>query len=164
MSITSITAGLTATKAALDLAKLLIDKLNKPDVDAHEVRGEVQEMLIHVVNAQTALGEANIEMIELRQTIDDREAFKALDADMQFQQDGGFYVRRSEADQGLIPYCPVCWKKDGKTIPLGRLDEGHYHCHVDKSYYRTNRFLELSKEKAAQSARRQPRSGYAPYG
>ena len=50
----SIAAGLTATKAGLDVAKLLMDKLNGPKMEVHEVRAMVQEMLIHVVNAQVA--------------------------------------------------------------------------------------------------------------
>jgi hypothetical protein len=54
----SIAAGLTATKATLDIAKILMDKVSRPNTDVHEVRASVQEMLIHVVNAQIALGEA----------------------------------------------------------------------------------------------------------
>jgi hypothetical protein len=35
-----------------------MDKVSRPNTDVHEVRASVQEMLIHVVNAQIALGEA----------------------------------------------------------------------------------------------------------
>ena len=86
----SIAAGITATKATLDVAKLLMDKLNVPDVDVHDVRSKVQEMLIHAVNAQTALGVAQIELAELRHRLDSQEAFKVVAEDMEYQKDGGF--------------------------------------------------------------------------
>jgi hypothetical protein len=114
----TITAGITAAKASLELATKLIDLINRPQIDMVDVRNKIHEMLIHLTNTQLALGEAHIENSDLRQRLDDREVLKFLDADMDFRVDGGFYVRKSEAEKGLIAYCPVCWKKDGHTVPL----------------------------------------------
>lgn len=134
----SVAEGLTATKAGLEVAKLIMDKLNWPTVDVHEVRSNVQEMLIHVVNAQVALAEAQIEIADLRRQLNDRDSFRSLSEDMEFQIDGGFYVRKSEESRGVIRYCPVCWKKDGKTIHLEPSGiPGWYRCPVDKSVYKT---------------------------
>jgi hypothetical protein len=50
----------------------------------------VSELLIHVVNAQVALAEARIEISEMQTQLDDREALKALNDDMDFKIDSGF--------------------------------------------------------------------------
>jgi hypothetical protein len=39
----SITAGITAAKASLDLTKVLMDLLNRPNIDPVDVRGKVHE-------------------------------------------------------------------------------------------------------------------------
>src|ERR1039458_2871679 len=140
----SITAGLTATQATLELAKLLMDRLNGPNVDVHEVRSQVQEMLMHVVNAQVALGEARGEISELRRQLDERLALKALNDDMEYVQSGGFYARKSE--QLSIPYCHVCWKKDNITIPLERTaSPGYLRCAVHSTTYETDEYREHLK-------------------
>src|ERR1035437_5431156 len=97
----SVVAGITAAKASLELTTKILDLVNRPQIDAADVRGKVHEMLIHLVNAQVALGEAHVEISDLRRQLEERDGLKALDADMEFQIDGGFYVRKSEAGRGL---------------------------------------------------------------
>jgi hypothetical protein len=43
-----------------------MDKLNTPDVDVHDVRLKVQEMLIHMVNAQMRWGAQTTAFMLLR--------------------------------------------------------------------------------------------------
>jgi hypothetical protein len=146
----SVVEGLTAAKAGVELAKRLMDVLNRPDVDVNEVRGKLQEMLIHVVNAQLALGDAQIEISELRHRLDERDALKALQDDMDFQIDGGFYIRKSEADKGLIAYCPLCWHKDHNTVPLATHDtRGFFRCSIHGSIYRTKECRERERQRQA---------------
>ena len=150
----SVIAGLTAAKATLELTTKVMDLLNRPNVDVHAVRGHVQEMLIHVVNAQVALGEAHVEISDLRHELEDREAIKALEADMDFRVDGGFFVRKSEAQKGLIAYCPVCWKKDGYTIPLRTSETpGWYHCSVHNTVFETAASREYQRRQAIAGSR-----------
>jgi hypothetical protein len=136
----SISAGITAVKASLDLAKVLSDRLSRPELDVGDVRAKVHEMLIHMVNAQLALGDAQVEISDLRRELDNRAELRALDADVEFRVDGGFFVRKSEAQTGLIAYCPLCWKSDGKIIPLkastGEL-AGCFSCSIHKTEYKT---------------------------
>ena len=142
----SVVAGITAAKASLELTTKILDLVNRPQIDAADVRGKVHEMLIHLVNAQVALGEAHVEISDLRRQLEERDGLKALDADMEFQIDGGFYVRKSEAGRGLIPYCPVCWKKEGQTIPLQNSGKpGRFWCIVHKSAYTTAEYREAEK-------------------
>lgn len=144
----SIAEGLTATKAGLDVAKLLMDRLNSPSVDVHEVRLRVQEMLIHVVNAQVALGEAQFEIAELRHQLDQRDDSKALEADMEVSSDGGFLVRRSEREAGVFnPHCPVCWGQTKQAIPLTSGAQGYYTCAIHGSSYQTAAYREAERQR-----------------
>jgi hypothetical protein len=134
----SIAAGLSATKAGLDVAKLLMDKLAGPDVHFEEVRAKLQELLIHVVNAQVALGEAQVEISDLRARLDTRQEVQTLEEDMDFRIDGSFFIKKSEAGKGLIGYCPLCWKDNLKAIPMrASSDPGWFRCDIHHVTYET---------------------------
>jgi len=142
----SVVAGINATKASLELAKLISDKLNHPNIDVEDVRAKVHEMLIHMVNAQVALGEAHVEIGDLRRQLSEQEGLKALDADMDFQIDGGFFVKKSEVDKGVIAYCPMCWKDAQKAIPMqGSATPGWYRCNLHKVVFQTKEHIEHSR-------------------
>jgi hypothetical protein len=143
-----ISEALAAGKALVEVSKLVTNLINTPDTDAQHVRAKLQEMLIHLVNAQTGLSEAQQEIMELRAKLDDRNAAKALEEDMDYQIDGGFYVRKSEAAKGMIPYCPLCWGSDGKAVPLkpSTAVSGSYNCFLHKTEYRTARGVENTKQ------------------
>lgn len=120
----SVTAGIAAVKASLELAKLLSDKLDRPDIDVADVRAKVHEMLIHMVNAQVALGDANAEISDLRGRLQDRQREAAIEASLEFGED--LYWRRT-ADHGFDgPYCPTCWDDDRKLIHLKFVAEGSF--------------------------------------
>jgi hypothetical protein len=138
-----ILEGISAVKASLELAKLVSDRLNRPDIDVADVRAKVHEMLIHMVNAQMALGEAHIEISDLRRQLEEREVLKELDADMDYQVDGGFYIRKSEASKGVIAYCPICWKDTLKAIPMqATMTPGWFRCNIHKVVHRTKANME----------------------
>ena len=58
---------------------------------------------------------------------------------MEYVDDGGFYVRKSERDNGKsIPYCPLCFKSDGKVVPLNPgTNSGRYSCSIHESSHTT---------------------------
>jgi len=123
----SVTVGIAAVKASLELAKLLSDNLNHPDIDVVDVRAKVHEMLIHMVNAQLALGDANAEISDLRGKLQDREKDAAIGASLEFGED--LYWRHTP-DQGLDgPDCPTCWDDDRKLIHLKFVVEGNFAMH-----------------------------------
>jgi len=144
----SITAGIAAVKASLDVAKIVSDRLNVPDVDVADVRAKVHEMLIHMVNAQIALGEAHGNILELQRQLEDRKALELLKADMDFMSDGGFYVRRSEREKGAFnPCCPVCFGLNERAVSLVPLANGYYTCAVHKAAYKTTAYREEEKRR-----------------
>ena len=155
----SILAGITAAKASLELTTKVMDLLNRPQVDVVDVKAKVHEMLIHLVNAQVALGEAHVEISDLRNQLNEREAWKALNDDMDFRVDGGFFVRKSEISKGLIAYCPVCWKVDNKTVPMQTSGTpGWFRCTVHNNVYKTEGCRTEDKVRA-EAARQSQRGG-----
>ena len=150
----SIAAGIAATKATLELTRIISDLVKRPNIDAADVQGKLHEMLIHAVNAQAALGEAQMEITELRHQLDDREALKTLEADVEFEQDGKFYVRKSERQTGIIPYCPACWGKDRKLVAMAPyMKPGVVKCPLHETAYCTSIYDEwLAKQPKPQRA------------
>ncbi len=144
----AIIEGITAAKAALEVSKFLMDLLNQPNVTVADVRCKVNELLIHVVNAQVALGEAQLELSNLRTQLADKEALKALEADVEFEQDGQFWVRKSERHSGLVPYCPACWGKDRKLVALAPYSRpGVFRCPLhEQTVYTTSAYSEWLKK------------------
>lgn len=127
----SIAAGLTATKAGLEVAKLLMDKLSSPEVNVGEVRSSVQEMLIHVVNAQVALGEAQGTHYateeanrQLRREIEQLKESQAVTANLVFADE--VYFKRKGDGTFDGPFCPACWDIDGKLLRLKLDGVGQY--------------------------------------
>src|ERR1035437_6008023 len=98
----SIPAGIAAVKASLDVGKSIRELIQKPNIDAHAVEGQLHEMLIHLGNVHFALNDAALEIQELRRALDRQEALQALKADMEFSQDGAFWLRKSEKAAGMI--------------------------------------------------------------
>jgi hypothetical protein len=155
-----VVEGLTAARAGVDLAKRLMDAVNRPDIDVHDVRRKLQEMLIHVVNAQIALGEAQSEIADLERKAEDKAELKALENDVEYEQDGKFYVRKSERPKGLIPYCPACWGKDRILVAMAPYSKpGLFRCPLhEKTLYSTSAYDEWMNKQPQQQ--RAVRSGW----
>jgi hypothetical protein len=142
-----IAEGIIATKGAIEVSKIALDLLRRPSIDAHEVRDKLIELQDLILSAQRALSEAEEDNRALRRELDDRKALETLTADMEFVDDGGYWVRKSEVAQGrTIPYCNVCWASS-KAVPLGKVG-GHndaYCCQIDRSSYYTKAYRDRHK-------------------
>lgn len=134
--IMGIAEGITATKAALDVTRIILDGLNRPQIDASDVRMKVQEMLIHVVNAQIALSEAQSALHDsaeknrqLQAQITDLETTGAIQDSLVFGDE--VYLRRKLDGSFEGPFCPACWDVDGKLVRL-KLDYVGNHAGADQ--------------------------------
>jgi hypothetical protein len=155
----SIPVGLSATKTGFDLIKSAVELLKRENVDVHEVQARLIELQGLMLDARAALVDAEEENRSLKREIEEYIKQRQLAEDMEFQIDGGFYVRSSEVEKGLIAYCPVCWRKDGHTVPLETSDTpGYFRCWVHKSVYKTAAYRQHEKNRTT-SAQRLPRSG-----
>ena len=151
----AIAEGIAATNAALKLATVISDLVNRPNIDPVEVRGKLHELLIHAVNAQSAIGEANVEIRELRQSLDNREELKTLAGDLEMNVHSLFLVRKSEKERGLIPYCPTCWGADSKLVPLALVKlPGSFTCPIHKVNYKSQDHIETEQHAAETASHR----------
>ena len=142
----SITGGLSATKTGFDLIKSAVELLKRENVDVHEVQARLIELQGLMLEARSALVDAEEENRSLKREIEERVNQNRLAEDMDFRMDGGFYVRKSEAMKGVIPYCPVCWKKDGKDIPLEKLSNpGLFKCRIHAASFQTAQYFDWQR-------------------
>ena len=80
---------------------------------------------------------------------------------MEFAPDGRFWVRKSEKDVALIPYCPVCWGKEKQLVVMGQFKfPGVYKCSVHNGTYTTKVYDDwLAKQQEAAGNLNERRSG-----
>lgn len=135
----TVAEALAAIRAALEVRKVIEDRLNRPEVDTVDIRSKVHEMLIHLSNTQVGLNEAQVEISELRRRIADLENDKALAADLEMVPVSQYYVRRSEKEAGsFVPYCPTCWGAEGKRVALAPgVEQGTFRCAIHRTLYYT---------------------------
>jgi hypothetical protein len=132
----TIATGLSATKAGFDLIKSLREVLGRPDVNPGDIQARLVELQSLMLDAQRALADAEEENRRLSVKLDEVTRRADLGKDMEFVHDGGYFVRASEGKK--IPYCPLCWHLDGKTVPLEpQSTQGVYWCFVHKNDYKT---------------------------
>lgn len=148
-----IATGLSATKTGLELIKGVRELLKRSKVDPTEVSQRLNELQEALYHAREALADAQDENRKLAQQIGEDKKLSDISCDMEFVEDGGFYVRRSEKTAGKnIPYCPLCWTKDKTATPLNpQSGDGLYRCDEHKSRYETAAHAEQRKQKTALS-------------
>jgi hypothetical protein len=88
----------------------------------------------------------NIRALEEELARRDRTA--EIESDLEYVNDGGFYVRKSEQTEGKNkPYCPVCWGSDKKLVPLNPgTGNGHFSCDIHKSNHQTETYRNFLKQ------------------
>lgn len=148
-----ILAGLAAAKTSSDLVRTVREILSKPSVDTGAIEAKLLELSTLLLDGRQALLDAQEEMGKLKKERD--EALKKLEVadDMEFCLDGQFYVRKSESANGLIPYCPTCWKAEGKTVHLKLGSSGEYYtCTIHPTWkYQTQAQKAMAEGRIAQA-------------
>jgi hypothetical protein len=136
-----IATGLGIAKTSLDLIRGIREGLKKKTLSNEEIVGYFSDLQDRIGDMKIALSDAENENRRLRRQLDDQQRHLDLTADLEFVIDGGFYVRKSEADKGLIAYCPICWQKDKVTLPLtSGSTAGWYRCDVHTTSYETSEY------------------------
>jgi hypothetical protein len=107
----TIAAGLSATKTGFDLIKSVRELVKRADIDAAEVSARLLELQELMLDARTALSEAQEEKAKLEIRI--AELTRMSDLGKDFKMEEGVYWRAG------VPYCPICWDVDRKTVRLG---------------------------------------------
>jgi len=110
--------------------------LGRQDVNPGDIQARLVELQSLMLDAQRALADAEERNRLLSVKLDEANRIATLRDDMEFIHDGGYYVRKSEEKR--VPYCPLCWRVDVKTVPLElQTVEGSYWCFLHKNEYKT---------------------------
>ena len=153
MAIAEITAGITAVKASLETGKSIRDLIQRPDVDRAQVDKLLHEMLIHLGNIHFAFNDLAAKMQELKTELDNRQALKAIEEDLEMDPVARYYIRKSEKERGLIPYCPTCWATESKVVPLVITQHpGSFRCAIHKVYFSSPEHMAIEKQHAERLA------------
>src|SRR5258708_38813108 len=106
----SLATGLAGGKEGVDLIKIAVELLKRPGIDRNEIMSRLTELQGLVLDDRSALSDGEDENRALARGLEEANRLRDIGADMEFQQDGGFYLRKAEREQGILnPHCPVCW-------------------------------------------------------
>lgn len=77
-----------------------------------------------------------------------RKTNKKIEADLEWVEDGSFYIRKSEKAKGQsIGYCPACWHDNGKLVALINSEEpGTLRCVIHEATHYTGAHAEWKKK------------------
>jgi hypothetical protein len=132
----SIAAGLSATKTGFDLIKSVRELLKRQEVDPAEISARLLELQELMLDARTALSDAEEENKTLRTRIEG--LVRMADFGDAFSRANGVYWHDG------FPYCPVCWEVDRKPVRLGGPEPPYgslfqdWTCSFHKSVFKLN--------------------------
>jgi len=134
----AIAEGLRATKAGFDLVKGALELVKREDIDRSEVLARLLELQGLLLDARTALSDADAEKKQLEAKIS--ELVRMADIGKDFKSAHGVYWYLSN------PYCPTCWDVDRKPVRLagpvrtgatGHGEHNQWTCPFHKSVFLT---------------------------
>src|SRR5438094_1049853 len=123
--------------SAKDAAKLVQQIGN---IELYEKLVAVQQDALSLIDENRNLKD---QIRALKEEIEGMRRHSDISADMEYVEDGGFYIRRSEKAAGKnIPYCPLCWTAGkGAVVPLNPTHgEGFYTCVIHQANYETRAY------------------------
>ena len=125
-------------ETAKDAAKLVRQIGN---IDLYEKLVTLQQDAMSILDENWKLKE---EVRSLKQELEKQQRLVAIDADLEYVEDGGFYIRKSDKEAGRnIPYCPLCWRVDKVLVPLNPMSgRGSYQCSLHKTHHETAAYRE----------------------
>jgi hypothetical protein len=116
---------------------------------------ELYEKLVSLQQDMMGLIDENRDLKDKVRTLEQQlEALKKqadVSADMEYVEDGGFFIRKSEKAAGRnIPYCPLCWTASNHAVVNLHPNAEHdcYTCDIHKSFYKTVAYRERERNAA----------------
>lgn len=134
-----IATGITALKSGFDIAKIVRDALKEEKVDRNKIADQLMQLQQKLLESQESLNDAADEIRNLKQRIAASAELADVKQDLEWVDDGGFWVLKSDQANGRrIPYCPLCWGENAKLVPLTKTSQhGFYRCSIHDSSHET---------------------------
>jgi len=140
---------LAAVGSALGVLKSLTEIAK--NANSIELTQKIIELQKFILDMQTGMTELTEENRTLKQRLEEQQRLQVLAEDMEYVEDGGFYVKKSERAQGRdIAYCPLCWKAAPRTdVPLNpKSGEGYFFCKIHETVFETAAYRALREERS----------------
>ena len=146
-----IASGLGALKSAFDIGHNINQRLKEGKSYPNEIADQLLQLQQLVLDSQRALNDAAEEIRLLKERLAAYERTDALEKDLEWVADGGFYIRKSEQQAGKqIAYCPLCWGENKKVIPLNiKIGHGYYTCEIHKTSHQTRAYQDYERNNSS---------------
>jgi hypothetical protein len=136
-----VVAGLAAIKNGFQIAKSIAELVKQPELDRNELCSRVLLLQELMLGSQEALNDAQEEHRRLKEQIVANDRTREIEQDLDIQEDGHFYVRRSEKEKGVIPYCQACWGTEHNLVALISTGKpGAFICPIHKATHYTKAY------------------------
>lgn len=141
MAFVPIEGALGAVKTGFDLIKGVRELLKKDKVNPSEVGSQLLELQELLLQARTALTEANDYIAKLEGNLAAQADLRELEKLMVYDQTVYWKRTGTGAELERGPYCTVCWEKDRRLSHLRPgATKGTYICQIDRTSYQTNEY------------------------
>src|ERR1035437_8586619 len=137
-----IAGGLGALKKDFDISNAIRQRIKEEKLFPNEILEQLLNLQQAMLESQTALNDAAEQIRLLKEELSRRDRAAELEKDLEYVNDGGFYIRKSEHESAKdIRYCPACWGKDGRLVPLNP-GSGHglFTRNIHKVEYETRQY------------------------
>ena len=134
-----IASGLSALKSGFEISRTINQRIKEGKSYPNEIADQLLQLQQLMLDSQRALNDADEEIRKLKEEIVGLKGTQLLEQDLEWVEDGGFWVRKSERDLGIaIRYCPLCWGDGQKLVPLNPASgRGVFVCALHKSSHET---------------------------
>src|SRR3984893_5594286 len=110
--LTSATSGLSAIKAGFELIKGVRELLKEDKIDAVEIGNQLLQLQQLLLDARSALTDAEDQNAELVKELANNERVKELEKLMMYDQSVYWKLTGNGNEREAEPYCTVCWEED----------------------------------------------------
>lgn len=151
-----IASGLNALKSGFDISRTISQRIKEGKSYPHEISDQLLQLQQAMLDSQRALNDAAEEVKALKEEIATLKGTDQLQQDLEWVEDGGFWVRKSERVSGTaICYCPLCWGDSRKLVPLNPVSgRGIYRCAIHNSSHETQAYRNYLRQNAQTHAAR----------
>src|ERR1017187_1951042 len=114
-----IASGLIALKSGFDISRTVSQRIKENKSYPSEIADQLLQLQQLMLDSQRSLNDAAEEIRALKQQIASLQQTNELEQDLEWVEDGAFWIRKSDKSSGVrISYCPLCWGENKKLVPL----------------------------------------------
>ena len=151
-----IASGLSALKSGFDISRTINQRIKEGKSYPNEIADQLLQLQQLMLDSQRALNDAAEEIRTLKEEIAVLKETGKIEQDLEWVEDGGFWVRKSETSSGTaICYCPLCWGDGKKLVPLNPISgKGVFQCALHNSSHETQAYRNYVRQQSQTQAMR----------